>query len=250
MWRGSAMLVDRRRRLLLHRLDGAQIGNDGVEIARREDFIEIRRHDRGEPHAVRPLALLQRLLDVGIAPVADAGLLVLRDVRGGHLERRLVELEPARQIALEDRRAALALRRVAVLAGEDGVDEILAALDRRLGKRTACRCEPCRNKNRSTNDHGVLRVIARRARRRKNGACRPLGHHCSYSGRVRNRYAATKKGGSRAALSHLLVASARYYAAAGASSVRASTGPESLPRASTSRSTNSITPTGAESPWR
>ena len=56
-----------------------------------------------------------------------------------------------------------------------------------------------------------------------------------------------QKRAARAALSDRPGCDRRAYAAA---SLLACTGPESLPLASTSRSTNSITATGAESPWR
>ena len=124
-------LVDRVRHLVLDRLQAAQIGDDGVQIPRREDRIERRRHDLGDRHAVRALAGQQHRLDLRIGPVADAGLLVRRDVRRGDLERRLVEAQTAGIILAGDR-GRRPLRRVAIGAGHDGVDQIAAALDRRL----------------------------------------------------------------------------------------------------------------------
>ena len=94
-------------------------------------------------HAVRPHAGAQHLLDVGVAPGADAGLLVRRDVGRGHLERRLVpEFEAAGKRLVHDV-AGRAFRRVAVAAGQDAVDQIVAALDqRRLRVGSANRAAP------------------------------------------------------------------------------------------------------------
>jgi hypothetical protein len=51
------------------------IGDDGVEIARGEDLVEAMGHDRRERRAIRPRAIGNGALYVGLAPVADAGFL-------------------------------------------------------------------------------------------------------------------------------------------------------------------------------
>jgi hypothetical protein len=124
-------LVDRIGHLVLDRLERAQIGDDAVEVTRRENLIESGRHDFGEPHAVRADALLQRGLDLRVGPIADAGLLVGRDVGRGDVERRFVETQAPRQ-RLVELRAVRSHRRVAVVAGHHRIDQLLAALDRRL----------------------------------------------------------------------------------------------------------------------
>lgn len=87
----------------LHR---AQIGDDCVEVTWGQDLIEIRRHDRGKMNTVRSFAFAQRGLDLVFGPRADASVLVLRDVGGRNLERRLIPAQSAGEIALENWRAA------------------------------------------------------------------------------------------------------------------------------------------------
>jgi hypothetical protein len=48
-------LVDRRRNLVADRLDRAQVGDDAIEIARRENLVEAGRHYLGEVNAVGPI---------------------------------------------------------------------------------------------------------------------------------------------------------------------------------------------------
>jgi len=72
----------------------------------------------------------QRALDLGVAPAADTGLAIGRDVRRGGDKGRRVEGEAAGQRFVRDDAALGIARRVAVAEGHDGVDEIVAALDR------------------------------------------------------------------------------------------------------------------------
>ena len=128
-------LVDRRLHLVADGRQRAEIGDDRVEIARREHAEEARRHHHRERHAVRPHALGQRALDVSVAPRAKPGVAVGREVGALHGEERLVEgLEAARQpqfeIGAADRRRQA--WRMAIAASADGVDQIPAALDGRL----------------------------------------------------------------------------------------------------------------------
>ena len=111
-------LVDRIRHLVAHRLDGAQIGNDRIEIAIGHDVVEAGRHDHRDMHTVRPYAGAHQRLDLRIGPAADAGFLVRRNVRRGHLERRLVPGQAAGKILAGDCRRR-ALRRVAIAAGHE-----------------------------------------------------------------------------------------------------------------------------------
>jgi hypothetical protein len=69
--------------------------------------------------------------DFGVAPLSDAGLRVGRDVGGGDIERRNVEVQSAGQ-RLVELRPVRSHRGMAIVAGHDGVDEIAAALGRRL----------------------------------------------------------------------------------------------------------------------
>ena len=78
------------------------------------------------PHAVQ-----QSRLEVGVAPFAETGLWIRREVGPGDIERGLVEAQAARQ-RLVELRAVRSHGRVAIVAGHHGVDEIAPALDRRL----------------------------------------------------------------------------------------------------------------------
>ena len=127
-------LVDRVRHLVLDRRKAAQIGDDRVQVAGREDRVERRRHDLGNLVAVRMLAGHQQRLDLVVGPIADAGFLVRRDVGRGDVERRLVEAQAA-GIILAGGRRRRPLRRMAIGAGHDGVHQIAAALDRGLRER-------------------------------------------------------------------------------------------------------------------
>src|SRR5450759_3080443 len=122
--------VDWIRYLVLDRLERLYIGDDRVHVLFGDDVIETGRHDGGDGHPVRPYAGAQQFPDVGRTPCADAGLLVLGDVGRRHFERRLVEFEEPRNSLVHDV-AGRALRRMAVAAGKQAVDQIVAALDQR-----------------------------------------------------------------------------------------------------------------------
>ena len=128
---GHRLLVDRAGHRIAHRRQGAQIRDDAVEIARSENPVETARHDRCEvvPRGAR--ALLQRGLDLGIAPIADAGLAIRRNVGGRDIERGLVETQSSGERPIELRPIG-PHRRMAVVTGHDGVDEIASTLERRL----------------------------------------------------------------------------------------------------------------------
>src|SRR5262249_10637624 len=83
-------LVDRVRDFVAHWLQGAQIGDDRVEIAIGHHVIEACRHDHRHMYIVRPDTGAHKRLELCVAPRADAGLLVGRYVRTGDLEWRLV----------------------------------------------------------------------------------------------------------------------------------------------------------------
>jgi hypothetical protein len=80
----------------------------------------------------RAHAFHQRALDLGIAPASDPGFDIGRDVRRGGVEDRRVECQSAGQRLLGDDVAGGIARGVAIAAGHDGVDEIIAALGRRF----------------------------------------------------------------------------------------------------------------------
>src|SRR5262249_40666646 len=106
---------------------------DGVEIARGEDLVEAIGHDRRERRAIRPRAIGNGTLYVGLAPVADAGFLVRRNVGAPHLIGRPVPLlRTARELPIHGKNTPRTTRSVAIAAGQDSVDQVAAALDRRL----------------------------------------------------------------------------------------------------------------------
>jgi hypothetical protein len=92
----------------------AKVDDDRVEIAGQDRLEEVRGHRRterlaGERAARRPLAVRDRALDLGVAPGADAGLAVGRDVRGDAGVRRDVEADAAAGELARGDRAALAV---------------------------------------------------------------------------------------------------------------------------------------------
>src|SRR4051812_7841744 len=72
--------VFRRRRLVAYGRHRAQISCARVEIAGREHGVERGRHDRRDPGSVRPDAADEKPLQLGVGPVADAGVLVRCDL--------------------------------------------------------------------------------------------------------------------------------------------------------------------------
>jgi hypothetical protein len=68
------------------------------------------------------------LLKLGIGVVADPGFLILRDVWRRHFERRLIPTQTAGKRFVGDV-AGRSFWRVAIAAGENAIDQIIAALD-------------------------------------------------------------------------------------------------------------------------
>ena len=129
--------VDRRLDLVTDRRDGSQVGGDRVEVAHRQYLVEGKRHLRRDRPAVPVNAVPDRALDFLIAPRPDTGLAIGRDVGAlDEVGRRVPGLHPAREALFHDE-AALVPRGVTAVAGHDGVDEVAAAFDRRLGKDAA-----------------------------------------------------------------------------------------------------------------
>jgi hypothetical protein len=136
-------LVVRRLHFVAHRRDGLHVGHHRVEVAKRHDLVERVRHLR-DRHTVWPHALGHHFPDVGIAPGADAGFAIRRNVGALHGELRFVEHLRAAGEAPAHVEAARPARRMAAIAAHDRVDEIGAALDRRLrerGRGQACRSQ-------------------------------------------------------------------------------------------------------------
>ena len=151
-WRGAGdgRLVDRGLNRVGDRRNRTHIGDHGVDIARREHLVISGRHDRGERHAVRSHALLQRALELRGSPPADAGFPVWGYIRAPDREGRLVEdLRPARQAPGIVEHAARPARRVAIAAGENAIDQIVTALHRGLGTHRG----HVTGKRRQGNDH-------------------------------------------------------------------------------------------------
>ena len=127
-------LINRARHLVLNWRHRAQVSDDAVEVAGGENFVETARHDRRKVVTRGGRALQQGDPDLGVAPVADAGCTIGRDVGCDDVERGLVEAQSAGQ-RLVELRAVRSLRGVAVVAGHDGVHEIAPALERCLRAR-------------------------------------------------------------------------------------------------------------------
>ncbi len=115
-WMSLRHLVDWVRHRILDRLDRAQISDHRIEIAVGHNLIEAAGHDHGDWYAVPLDALAQQLLELGVGVIADASFFVLRNVRCGDLERRLVPRRAAGKSLIHDvpRRT---LRHMAVAAG-------------------------------------------------------------------------------------------------------------------------------------
>ena len=80
------------------------------------NVVKAGRHDHGGMHTLRRFPGAHQFLDVGVAPVSDSGLFVLRDVRGRYLERRLVPGPATGERLLHDV-TVRALRGVAIATG-------------------------------------------------------------------------------------------------------------------------------------
>ena len=109
------------------------IGDDRLRVLVRQAAIERDRHRRPNDGAVRPLALADRHDDLLVRPFADAGLRIGRDVRRVGDPKTFLELGSARQLAARCR-SLRRLRRVTVAARHDAVHQVLATLERRLGR--------------------------------------------------------------------------------------------------------------------
>ena len=116
-----------------------QVRDHCIEIRRREDLVEAVGHLRRDLLAARPSSVADRRFDLLGGPIADAGFLVGRDVRRAHLVLRGFPNLRAAGMALGGvERAAGSARRMAIAAGENSLDQVLAALER-------CFCPPvCR----------------------------------------------------------------------------------------------------------
>src|ERR1700674_5822550 len=121
-------LVDRIGHLVADWLERLQIRGYGIGVARCQDLIKACRHDFRERHSARTYSSAERIFDLRARPLADAGFLVLRDIGSRHLERWLIELKKAGKGLFLDI-AGWPLRRVAIAAGHDGIDQIAASLD-------------------------------------------------------------------------------------------------------------------------
>src|SRR5215472_7493400 len=87
---------------------------------------------------LRLMPLRRTCLSSGIGVIANPGFLVLSDVRRRHFERRLIPAQAAGKCALGYIAAARTLRAVAIAAGENAIDEIIAAPDQiGIGPRAA-----------------------------------------------------------------------------------------------------------------
>jgi len=92
----SRLLVDRAAHLVVHRRHRAQISDDAVEVSRGQDLIKTAWHDSGKAVAGGPGAFLQRRLDLGVSPTADASVAIGRNVGRRDIERRFVETQSRR----------------------------------------------------------------------------------------------------------------------------------------------------------
>src|SRR3974390_1027901 len=152
-------LVDGIRHCVLDRLDGAKVSNHRVEIAVGHDLVEPARHDHRDWHAIALDTLAQHLLELGICVVADSGFVILRNVRRGHFERRLVPAQTTGKRLVHDL-AGRPLWRVAITAGENAVDQIIAALHQiGLCVRDTIRGGQNHNERRNETEHPVPPIM-------------------------------------------------------------------------------------------
>src|SRR5262249_56045447 len=108
-------VVTRLADLVAHGLEGLQISRDRRRIAVGQLAVNRDRHRRPDQGPVGPLAVAQCRDDLRLAPCADAGLLVGRDVRADDMaEPGLVELEAAAELSSNDRPAGGAARAAAL----------------------------------------------------------------------------------------------------------------------------------------
>ena len=93
-------LVERKvqvidRHVVADRLHRAQVRVDRVDVVARDPGIEVVRHGRIHVLAVLVHAIVQRAIEIGARPPADARLRVGRDVRRQHVAERRIEAQPA-----------------------------------------------------------------------------------------------------------------------------------------------------------
>src|SRR5262249_49116138 len=89
-------LIDWRLDFVTHGRCRTQIGDHSVEIASSEHFVEAVGHNRRELHTSWTNSFHDRLLDVALAPCADASFVVRRNVSAFHLEAWLIPMSAVR----------------------------------------------------------------------------------------------------------------------------------------------------------
>ena len=77
----------------------------------------------------RTSAVNQSTLDIVIVPVTNPSFAIGRDIGRRDAERRGRERQSTRKLLLSYCGTGCVLRRVTVAAGQDGIDEIISALD-------------------------------------------------------------------------------------------------------------------------
>ena len=108
------------------------VGDDCIEIRHRQDLVKVERHDRRKGAAVRTQAVRQCAPDIGVSPIADAGLPIGRDVRAHDRVGRIFEgLGSTGKLSGSDQ-SVRPHRRVAEPAGHYRIYKIVAAFKQRL----------------------------------------------------------------------------------------------------------------------
>src|SRR5580700_11590747 len=88
-WSGERLLLEvGALDLILDRRDGANVGNYGVEVFGRHVLVERVWHRRREVPAGWCQPIRNCLFDIGVAPIANARVLVRRDIGRAHVHTR------------------------------------------------------------------------------------------------------------------------------------------------------------------
>src|SRR5437763_15846484 len=121
-------LVLRAGDRMAHRLEALQINRNRLGVAVRQLAIEFDRH-RGTDHGpVGTLAVAQRVDDLPDAPITDPGLPMGCDVGADDMSGPDIEIAAAGQLQTGYRLAGGVMRRMAISAWSESVDQISAAL--------------------------------------------------------------------------------------------------------------------------
>ncbi len=123
-----------------------------VHVVVGHAVVELDRHGRADDGAVRPAPVADGVADLLVRPAADAGFLVLRDVGADRMEHGRGEHEPAGKAHALAGRAGDG---VAVVAADDRVHQVGAALELRLRRGQPGMEQHGRRKGERAGTHGT-----------------------------------------------------------------------------------------------